>query len=548
MNQDSAVARANEKRKNMFFSGVVILTVANLLIKVIGLIFKIPLTNLIGDEGMGYFNTAYNVYAWIYMVSTAGLPIAVSIIISDCRSKGKYRELKNAYKITMRLFIAIGALGLLMMCAIAAFFNFNGNKAYLSMLGIAPTLFFICIASAVRGFFQGYQNMIPTAVSQVIEALGKLILGLLFTNIAIGRGYSVTDAPYVVAAFAIFGVTIGVFLSMAFLIISKKLYNTSELDVVIPDDTVSPSKSLAKKLVFIAIPITISASVLSLTSLIDTAIIPSRLMYSLGISHEEAMAMYGNYSALAVSMFNMPPALIYPISYSIIPVISSAIAQKDDIQKRVVCNSAFKIAALISIPCALGMSTLAKPILKMFFNADSAEKAAPLLSVLALSIFFLGMLSISNAVLQSHGHERKPVISMAAGAVVKLLTSIILIGIPGINIYGAPIGTFLCYFVAISFNMYFVAKHCKVKPKIVSTFVKPLIAAVLCAATAFFAYRMATAAVGYGRLSTLLAIAAAVVVYVISIFLVRGIERTDVELLPKGKKIAALLHKLKLVN
>ena len=554
MNQDfsdQTIEQVKKEQKNMFFSGVIILTVANIINKVIGLLFKIPLTNLIGNQGMGYFNTAYNVYSWIYMVSTAGLPVAVSIIISDCRTKGKYKELNNAYKITKRLFLAIGIIGTLLMSLIALYYYKSGNKSYLSMLCIAPTLFFICISSAIRGFFQGYQNMVPTAISQVIESVGKLVLGLCFVYIAFNAGFYVENYSHVDAAFAIFGVTLGVFVSSVFLIIVKKKYSTKSLDFVPPNDETSSSRSLMLKLVKIAIPITISASVLSLSSLIDTTVIPARLQ-SLGFSKDAAISIYGNYTGHAVPMFNLPPILIYPISYSIIPLISSAVAQKDKKRINIVCNSAFKVASLISIPCTLGMSVLALPILQMFFIKQNAEMAAPLLSVLALSIFSLGILSISNAVLQAHGYEKKPIISMAVAAIVKFVTEYILIGNPDIGIYGAPISTFLCYFTAAAFNMYFVIKYCKIKPAITSTFIKPLIASVFCAGAAYITYHPLIGRLGYSKINnfccTAVAIVAAMIVYFILIFLLRGIERADVELLPKGKKIAQKLIKMKLLR
>jgi len=182
----------------MFFSGVLVLTIANLLIKVIGLLFKIPITNIIGDEGMGYFNAAYTIYTWFYMISTAGLPVAVSVMISKGRTSGNFKEVKKIYKITMLLFVAIGLVGMLLMIFLSkSFADVMGSRSiYLSIIAIAPTLFFICISSAVRGYFQGYQNMFPTAVSQIIEALGKLILGILFANYAISKGY---DLPMVAA-------------------------------------------------------------------------------------------------------------------------------------------------------------------------------------------------------------------------------------------------------------------------------------------------------------------------------------------------------------
>ena len=538
------------KRRNMFFSGVIILTIANILIKVLGMAFKIPLVNLIGSTGMGYFNKAYTIYTWLYMISTGGIPVAISIIISDCRAKGRYIELSKVYKIAMRLLAAIGFLGTAAMIITAIVLKqANGNNVYLCMIGIAPTLFFICIASAMRGYFQGYQNMLPTALSELVEALGKLILGLLFANYAINVcGYSVENEPHIVAAFAISGVTVGVLLGMALMFLCKILFKVRSLDLAEPSFECESTKKLCKKIITLAIPITISSSVMSLASLIDSTVVCWILQYICHMTELEATTVYGNYSGYAVPLFNMPPALIYPISYSIVPVIASAVSEKDAGKKTSVTISSFKIAALIATPSALGLSVLAKPILMLLYSnrPDEVNQASPLLSILAFSVFCLGILTIGTSTLQACGYERKPIISMGVGAVVKILTSLILV--PFMGIYGAPVGSFLCYMTATVLNMYFVVKYCGVRPKIYTTFIKPLFASLVCAAAAFGSYELISNFRGTGKLTTLASIVIAVFVYAVAVFLTRSVSRDDILLLPKGQKIANLLTRLKLIK
>ncbi|MBR6681589.1 MAG: polysaccharide biosynthesis protein, partial [Clostridia bacterium] len=401
-----------KNRTNLFFSGVLILTVANILVKVIGFLYKIPLQNLIGDEGMGYFNAAYRIYTMFYMVSTAGLPVAVSLMISESRARGNRREVKEIFKAAVILFVVIGTLG--------TSFMFFGSKilakvigmkaSYLCIMAISPTLLFICICSAVRGYFQGYQNMLPTAVSEVLEALGKLILGMLLGTFAIKQGYSLP----VVAAYAILGLTIGVFAGSFYIVMHRTFFKSEEFDAEFVEDenAIVRSKATIMKTLFkIAIPITISASVMSVADAIDVVVI-SRQLQNLGFTEEVAAQYYGNYTTLCVPMFNLPPVLIYPISYSIVPYISSALAERDTKRAKDVMTSSLKIAALIAIPSALGLSAMSKPILSLIFkNEASVEMAAPLLSVLALSVFFLGILSVSNALLQATKNEKLPIIS-----------------------------------------------------------------------------------------------------------------------------------------
>ena len=537
------------KNKNLFFSGVLVLTVSNILIKVLGLLLKIPLTNMIGEEGMGYFNLAYSVYKWFYMVSTAGLPVAVSIMVSESRLRNRRLEVRQIYKVTMILFVIVGIIGSCAMFFGAGLFAKAQDvpKGRYCIMAIAPTLFFICISSAIRGYFQGFQNMVPTAISQIIEAAGKLTLGLLFGYYALhvannGEGYPIEY----VAAFTIAGLTVGVLFGMVFLLVSKFIFRPIFNSAVEEDFEVRSTKTIAKILVITAIPITISSSVMSLTDLFDSMIV-IRQLKSIGFSDKVATELYGNYTSLAVPMFNMPPALIYPISYSIVPLLSGEIAAHGQTRVRQIINSAMKIALVIALPCALGMSVLSKPILSLLFHDEGmVDRGAPLLSILALAVIFIGIIAISNAVLQAHKLERKPIISMIAGSVVKLVTSWILVGTEGVGIYGTPISSVLCYLTIALVNLYFILRYVKVSLSFGSVILRPFLSAVLCALTALGIYRL-TLPLGHPKVFCLVSIFAAIIVYVISLLILRAIREEDVLLLPKGEKIAAFMKRKKLL-
>lgn len=539
----------SKKSNRLFFSGVLILTFSNILIKVIGLTLRIPLQHILGDDGMAYYDVAYKIYVWFYMISTAGLPVAVSIMISESRVKGNFREARRIFRITLTLFIAIGLFGMGIMMGGAKLFAaaYKFNDSYIAILAIAPTLFFICISSAIRGYFQGYQNMFPTAVSQIIEAVGKLTIGILFAIYGIRQGYSLA----VVAALSVLGLTIGVAAAMLFLCVSKLLFRETFYNEEYrrPESDMMPVRSVKKLLwllVITSVPIMLSASVMSFTSMIDGMIL-SRRLQSLGYAEKLTREIYGNYNGVAVSMFNFPPALIYPISYSIIPLISAAIASGDKERVTFIMNSTLKVAALIAIPCSMGMSILSEPILKLLFPEASAVRAAPLLSVLSLSIFFVGMLAITNALLQAHKLERKPILSMVAGSVVKLVSSYIFIGIPNVGIYGAPIGTFLCYFVITMINFYFLAKYVGLIPSTRLIFVRPFLASVFCAGAAIGSYRFLELIIP-PKAATLSAIVCAATVYIIAVFVFRCVNKEDILLLPKGKRIYGLLQYVKLMK
>lgn len=555
-----------KKTANLFASGVLILTIANLIVKVIGVMLKIPLSNELLNEGMGYYNSAYEVYVWLYMVSTAGIPVAIAMMVSESKAKGNFRETRKIYKIAL---ITFATVGFVFMAALMAASGWLADSIYklegleYGLIAIAPTLFFICISCAIRGYFQGYQYMTPTAVSEVIESLGKLIIGLLFANYAMERFADVEKVikgetiqmkyPYAAAA-TILGLTIGVALSLIYLFIKKATFKESlyNAEFLRPDSDTLPVRSTAtilKTLIIVAIPVTLSSSVMSFTTMLDSVIISNKLQ-GLGISQKEVTETIGYYKTQVITFFNLPPVLIYPISGSLVPYLSSLIVGGDKEKIRNLMNSALRVASLIALPCALGMSVLSEPIIKLVFADKLVDQtnSPELLSIQALSVFFVAMLAMTTSILQANKHERKPIISMIAGALVKITASWLLIGNENIQMFGAPISTLLSYLTIVLFNFYFVSKYVKYRPDFKKVFVGPLVCAVLCAASALGAYNLASLVISSDSIATLIAIAAAGVVYILAIFLLRAITKEDFDLIPKGAKLYGIFVKLKLMR
>ncbi len=537
------------RRRSRFFGGVIALTIGNLFVKVVGLVLKIPLHNILGDAGMAYYNNAYDIYAWLFTIATTGLPTAVAMLISENRVKGNRKETKKIFRITMALFIIIGIAGMSVMLFGAPFFEKAykiDNSAY-CMMAVAPTLFFICVASALRGYFQGYQNMLPTAVSEVIEAIGKLALGLLFAGYALEQGY---ELP-IVAAYAAFGLTVGVAAGMLYLIVTKLLFRPEKYDfeyaeAAETDSGVRSTGRIVRTLLLIAIPITISSSVQSFSAVIDGMVLSNRLQ-DIGFSEDITAQMIGNYKTLAAPLCNLPPALVAPVTASIIPLMAASIVSGNKKRTKDVMNGALMLTAILELPCALGMSVLSEPIIKLLFGDNaSSETAAPLLSILSLAVLFVSMISMTTAFLQAHKLERKPILSMLVGAIVKLIALYILVGIPKLNIYGSPISSFLGSFAISASNLFFIKKHIGFIPDFGKMLIRPFAASVICALTALFSFRL----LGFvGRdAALLLSIAIAAVVYFFVIFLFRALTREDVLLLPKGAKICSILERMHLLK
>ncbi|MBE6657568.1 MAG: polysaccharide biosynthesis protein [Ruminococcaceae bacterium] len=466
-----------------FVLGVFFLTMSNLLTKICGLFLKVPLTNTLGDTGMAYFNLAYAVYKWFYMISTAGLPVAAAILTARYASEPDpvYRAavLRRIRNVTFCAFLVLGAVGGLCMYVGAPLFAAlqKVGEAAPSIAAIAPALFFICIASALRGWYQGLECQLPTAISQVAEAGGKMFFGLLFAAQAMRRGLPLCT----VAAHAVAGLSIGCLLGMAVMLFAHPFvahrYGVSGGRA----SHILPRREVLSALWRTALPVTLSASVMSLCDMLDSMIVIRRLCGT-GMDAAEALRLYGSYTALAVPMFNLPPILIYPLTTALIPVIAAARSQPEKCRRIIAASLSGTV--LIALPCTAGMSVMAEPILRLFYRADLAETGAPLLSVLALAVLFLSILAMTNAILQAMGEARYPLYSMLIGAAVKLCASWILTGNAEVGIFGTPISTVLCYAVMALCNLYFVMKKTGVALHICAMLCRPAISAVFCALTA----------------------------------------------------------------
>ena len=525
---------------------MMLLTLSNVVIKAVGLLFKIPLTNLIGETGMGYFNAAYTIYAWFYMLTTAGLSVAVSMIVSKYRARGNTTQIKVVLRTVLILFFAIGLIGTLAMVFGAQTLAnlIRVPEAAICIMAIAPSLFFSCLASSLRGYFQGYQVMFPTAVSQIMEACGKLFIGISIAKYTLSLGMEISE----VAACALLGIAVGIAAGFLFLCFTKFFFNenkyNNEYTKLDDNDEILGHSKIAAMLIKIAVPITISSSVMSLTNIFDTLIMTDRLM-AYGYTNAEAIKIYGNYTSLAMPMFNLPPVLIYSITYSVVPLITAAVTRReDDVAKRYM-HSSIKLTSLIAMPCAIGLSVLSYQILALFFDKHLVDNGAGMLTALAPSVFFVCILAITNAILQANGYEKKPIVSMLAGSAVKLVSSYMLI--PVLGRYGSPVGTLLCYVTIVILNMYYVAKYTKVIPNVCDVYLKPLASGALCGISAMVTSHALSGTLGL-TLSTVTAIFAAVIVYFASILIMRCLTKDDIMILPKGERVYALLKKIKAVK
>ncbi len=528
-----------KSKKQTVLSGVVVLTVSNLIVKLIGVLFKIPLQGVMGDEGMGYFNAAYSVYVWFYTLSTAGLPVAVSLLVAKSFAKGDAKGVKCVYRTTMQMLLFVGGvccLGMLLFSKeLAVLIGSPATASAIAM--IAPTILFVCISGGIRGYFQGMGEMTPTAVSQVIEGAFKLLLGILLAQYALRKGAALP----MVAAYSVSGLTLGSFGSMLYLFWQKKYRKLPAF----PEGSVLPAprkKRVARSLVHIALPVTLSASVLGLMGLVDVMLV-IRCLRGLGYTEESAVALFGNYTTLALPMFHLPATLVTPLASAVVPAFTQAMEQNRLEDAKRLRHTALRMAMLLLLPCAVGMSVFSAPILSLLFSGASVAIAAPLLSVLALAIPCAGLLSVTGAMLQVCRQPQKPMVSTLVGAVVKLISGWFLLTSPAFGIFGAPLSTLFAYLVMLFCNLYFTVKYVGTLPDLISWFFKPFAASIGCVLTATCLRHFCLPWLG-GTLSTLLALGVAVLTYLLLLCLLRTVEERELSLLPKGDRLVAFLRRL----
>ncbi len=483
----------------VFLSGVMVLTLSTVLVKLIGLFYKIPMLHYLGTEGMGYFNAAYEWYATLCVLSTAGLPLAGSMLIAEARAAHSGRAIHAVEKRMLWLFFGLGTVG-----SLALFFGAGAIAMLIgspdtryALMAVAPTLFFSCLSGAYRGYFQGYQDMLPTALSQVIEALGKLLLGLGFAIFAWKQGMG---AP-LIAAWAMLGLSIGVGISTLYLVLHRRNYQKKSGDMAEPATLKRP----LGRLLGIAVPITVSSSVLSLTRLLDMTMILRRLQ-DVGYDTAAANALYGSYTTMAVPIFNLIPSLITSVALALVPALTSAIEAGDHDAQQTTARAAIRMTALLSLPASLAVAIYSRTILSLLFRGEAAavEVAAPMLSLLAVSIFFSGLITTTNAILQAYGHVNAPIVSMLLGAAVKLLGAYVLIGLPWLHIYGAPISTFLCDGLIVGINMVLIARYTDVMESLGKALLRPLLISLIAVGAPGMVYAVLCQA-GYAEIPLFLA-------------------------------------------
>ena len=442
-----------EKRNVDFLKGTLSLSISVVVTKILGVAFKIPLSYVLGDSGMGYFNTAYAIYGLFYILCTAGVPKSMTLVISGCRAEGKRCEAdREVLKCGVRLFAKIGAFSTLLniICA-PAFASIVGNsKATYSILAVAPSIFFVSVSGVLRGYLNSEERLIVIAVSQFIEGVIKLALGLALALFGVRIGASVGT----ISALAILGITVGSALSCAYMLFVA--YSDKTDNKTRQSDTIG-CKNIRKRILKNALPIALSATLLNISSTIDLTLIIKRLMKS-GMSEAHANSIYGNYTTLAVPMFNLVISVLAPIATSYMPRLSELYLSGKGKAFSDTLKKLLTITLVISVPASLAFYFYSFDLLDVLFSLQSSAVGAEMLVTLSLGLSLLATLTVVNTALESQSKIAATVFSLLFGCFVKLVLSYFLIGNGSFAILGAPIGTVISYAVSLSISLYFLER------------------------------------------------------------------------------------------
>ncbi len=559
--------------------GALLLSLSAMVVKIIGALYKIPIANVLGGVGMSYFSTAYEIFNPIYALTVTGLSVAVSKLVSQYTALGQPAEARRIFRKAIGLFIPIGLLGSAAILAGAEpFVRFVNNPGALwAVLAIAPAVFFSCISAAFRGYYQGLQNMRPTAAAQVIEAVIKLICGVILaywvTNLGL-RGYleqghvfgvqvaSSEAAQFAVLPFSAAAAVVGITLSTLAGMLYIFFHHRSRLTVHDKPRTAgSANPHYGRLLLRIALPVALSGVAVNLTSMIDLASVMNRLqtaveqnpgvflrMYEGLIPAGMASEMlpeylYGSYSGMAVSIFNLLPSITTAFGISALPAINAHFTRGNLTKTTDGIRQILRFTLILAVPAGLGISVLAHPILNLLFSSRSMETAiiAPALRIMGISSIFVAVVMPLNSILQGVGRLDLPVKLMLIGGAVKLVCNYFVVAIPTINIQGVPYGTLLCYAVILILSL-FALRGMQIQVGLFGLALKPLLAGIGCAATAFFSYSFLYEATK-SAWAVIISVLLGGIIYIILLLFMGGFTKNDIISLPGGQKIIKMLDK-----
>lgn len=529
-----------QSTSDSFIKGAFILGISGIIVKIIGAFFRIPLANLLGPEGMSYYSSAYPIYNFFIVLATAGLPTALAKIISEQRALGDYRNLDRTFKSGMILMTTIGLLGTLFMYFGAELIvrGIRNEQAVFAFRALAPAIVIVSVMAVFRGFFQGFQHMKPFASSQIYEQFARVIVGYGLAIVFLSSGTEFA------AAGATFGATTGAIAGLAVIYIMYRKYrkqNDSYFNEQMTGELI-PKRQVIKRIVLIAVPITLGAAVMPLMNTIDVMLVMNRLS-DIGMG-EQANDLYGMLSGYAATLVNLPQVVTAAIQISIVPAVATLFVQQQTKNLSKMIQNGIRMTLIISLPATAGLVLLAQPIMELLYPSQIqyAQTTGSILSILGFGVIFLGLFQVTTGILQGLSMQNRPAFNLMIGAVIKVILTYILVGIPSINIYGAAYSTLAAYGTATVLNLYTMSKHADITFAAKEVLFKPLIAVLVMSVFVLLGYHGSLFIVS-SKLATVIAIGVGMLAYFIMLFKTQTLTDEDYAMMPGGAKLKKINDK-----
>ena len=522
--------------RNLFVKQAVILASAGLIARLLGFIYRMPLMEIIGDSGTGIYGAGYTIYNFLLILSSAGLPAAISKMVSERRILGQYENAHKVFRVALRVALISGSVAACVLWLGAEYIAnlVHSPKSYYAILTLTPTVFIVAILSVFRGYFQGMQNTIPTALSQIIEqlfnAVFTVILAYIFVKNSLELGVAGATAATGIGAFVGLLVMIGIY-TLAKPVIHRKIKRDKT-------KVVQSTSAITKELLKTAVPIIAGTAIFSISGIIDTRMVMELLKVG-GATQDQAYELFGLFSGKYILLSTLPVAIATSLATAVVPDIAASRIENDMEAVRYKINLGLRSTMMFSIPAAVGLGVLGEQILIMLF--PSYPEGGALLSVGALSIIFLAISQIATGMLQGLGMVGVPVIAAVCGALIKIPLNYYLVPIPEINVIGAVLSTTACYLVAASINLTVLSLKMRIMPDFIGVFVKPLFASILMGVAAYASYAAFYIFIQNNTVGVILSILVGMIVYFVFMLIFRGIEGEDIRMLPFGKKIEAFM-------
>ncbi|GHU51947.1 stage V sporulation protein B [Clostridia bacterium] len=524
-----------------------VLGLAAFLARVIGFLYRLPLTNMIGDEGQGIYASGYQVYNFLLILSSAGLPVAISKMVSERIALNQYANAHNVFKVAMSSAVVLGAFFSIILYVFAteiAVAVDNPDSA-LTLVTLAPTILLVAVMSVYRGYFQGMGNSVPTGASQLFEQ----IVNAVFSIVLAGWLMSLHSGSIAWgAAGGTAGTGVGALFGFFFLIlvyrwskpkIQKRINDQKRRKEII---VYEGKQKILKSLMMTAFPIIAGTAVFSFTNLVDMKMVIGRLTET-GFSTQQALSLYGQLSNKYVAITTLPIAIAATMAVACVPSLSAAnVTHKNRSEMSASINMSLRYTMMLSIPAAIGIGVLSDQILLLLFK--NYPEGGMLLKAGALSIIFLSIVQVTTGMLQSLNKFYVPIVAALVGVALKIPISYVLLGIPEINVIGAIIGTTVCYVAATFIDLSQLKKTARIKLDVLGFFVKPMCASLFMGLVCYFTYYSLYYYVPSNTIAVIFSIVTGMLSYMTAMIFIGGFRLSDLEALPKSHIILGIFRKL----